>query len=97
MLEVNGLAIDFSLHGHPVPAVTNASFTIAPGESVALVGESGSGKSVTAQAIMGILPANAAIRSGEILFDNPETGERVDIAGLDPESRQMRRIRGGNI
>ncbi|HEY5739058.1 MAG TPA: ABC transporter ATP-binding protein, partial [Gammaproteobacteria bacterium] len=97
MLEINGLAIDFLLHGNPVPAVTNASFSIAPGESVALVGESGSGKSVTAQAIMGILPANAVIRGGEIRFDNPETGELVDIARLDPESAQMRRIRGGNI
>jgi peptide/nickel transport system ATP-binding protein len=85
------------LHGNPVPAVSNASFAVAPGESVALVGESGSGKSVTAQAIMGILPANAAIRGGQILFDNPETGSVVDIARLDPESTQMRRIRGGNI
>ena len=75
----------------------DATFSVAPGESVALVGESGSGKSVTAQAVMGILPANAAIRSGEIWFDNPETGQRVDIARLDPESTQMRRIRGGNI
>ena len=97
MLEVNDLAIDFLLHGNPVPAVTSASFSIAPGESVALVGESGSGKSVTAQAIMGILPTNAVIRGGEIRFDNPETGELVDIARLDPESAQMRRIRGGNI
>ena len=46
---------------------------------------------------MGILPANAAIRSGEIWFDNPEAGRRVDIARLDPESSEMRRIRGGNI
>ena len=90
MLEVNELAVDFTLHHSAVPALMDVSFSVGPGETVALVGESGSGKSVTSQAIMGILPANAHIRSGEILFDNPETGQRVDIARLDPESQQMR-------
>ena len=80
-----------------MPAITDVSFAVNPGETVALVGESGSGKSVTSQAIMGILPANAVIRRGEILFNHPERGERVDIARLDPESTQMRQIRGGNI
>ncbi|MCP4386855.1 MAG: ABC transporter ATP-binding protein, partial [Gammaproteobacteria bacterium] len=97
MLEVNELAVDFILHRSAVPALMDVSFSVDPGETVALVGESGSGKSVTSQAIMGILPANARIRSGEILFDNPETGQRVDIAKLNPESLQMRQIRGGNI
>ena len=94
---MNSLAVDFMLHANPVPALIDVSFRVDPGETVALVGESGSGKSVTSQAVMGILPANAKIRAGEILFDHPETGHRVDIAGLDPESREMRRIRGGNI
>ncbi len=73
------------------------SFNIEPGETVALVGESGSGKSVTSQAIMGILPGNAIIRGGEILFNNPETGRLLDIAKLDSESGQMRQIRGASI
>jgi peptide/nickel transport system ATP-binding protein len=97
LLEVNQLAVDFRLQHHAVPALMDVSFSVDPGETVALVGESGSGKSVTSQAIMGILPKNAEIRSGEILFDNPETGQRIDIASLDPESTQMRQIRGGNI
>ncbi len=97
MLEVNELAVDFTLHESAVPALKDVSFRVDPGETVALVGESGSGKSVTSQAIMGILPTNARIRSGEILFDNPETGQRIDIAQLDPESLPMRRIRSGNI
>jgi peptide/nickel transport system ATP-binding protein len=96
-LSVNGLAVDFSLHGSPVPAVTDVSFTVPRGETVALVGESGSGKSVTSQAIMGILPANAEIRSGEILFELANSKQPVDIAGLDPESERMRQIRGGSI
>ena len=97
LLEVNRLAVEFSLHGHPVPALMDVSFDIAPGETVALVGESGSGKSVTSQAIMGILPRNASITAGEILFDNPVLGRRQDLATLDPESREFRQVRGGNI
>ena len=80
-----------------MPALKDVSFKVNPGETIALVGESGSGKSVTSQAIMGILPRNATIRAGEILFDSPETGQRVDIAKLDPDSTQMRQIRGGSI
>jgi peptide/nickel transport system ATP-binding protein len=97
LLEVNNLAVDFYLQGNPVTALSDISFQVDPGETVALVGESGSGKSVTSQAIMGILPSNASICAGEILFRLPETGRIVDIAKIDPESAQMRRIRGGNI
>jgi peptide/nickel transport system ATP-binding protein len=97
LLEVNNLAVDFFLQRSPVPALVDVSFTVEPGETVALVGESGSGKSVTAQAIMGILPANAKIRAGEIWFNNPESGQLLDIATLDPDSAQIRQIRGGAI
>jgi len=89
--------VDFSLNGSPVPALRGVSFEVQAGETVALVGESGSGKSVTAQAIMGILPTNASISAGEILFDNPQTGNRMDIAALSPDSAQMQAIRGGCI
>ena len=52
-------------------AVNGLSLRVRPGSTVALVGESGSGKSVTAQAIMGILPRTACITGGEILFNDP--------------------------
>ncbi|MGY9056614.1 MAG: dipeptide ABC transporter ATP-binding protein, partial [Alphaproteobacteria bacterium] len=74
------------------------SFRIPFGKTVALVGESGSGKSVTAQAIMGILPNNARISEGSIKFRDPQSPDTVvDVAQLLPDGRQMRDLRGGRI
>jgi len=98
LLSIQNLAVDFKLLDGFVPAVKDISFDVNPGETVALVGESGSGKSVTAQAVMGILPESAQITHGKILFNDPATpGKTVDIAKLDSESKTMRHIRGGKI
>jgi peptide/nickel transport system ATP-binding protein len=98
LLAVQNLAIDFHLHGNPIPAVKDVSFSVNRGETVALVGESGSGKSVTAQAVMGILPRAAQITGGEILFADPASdGKITNITALEPESVAMRQIRGGRI
>ncbi|MGI9407637.1 MAG: dipeptide ABC transporter ATP-binding protein [Hyphomicrobiaceae bacterium] len=75
----------------------DVSFRIRPGSCVAIVGESGSGKSVTARAIMGILPRNAHIETGEIHFNDPKTGTTTDLAKLEPRSDAYRDIRGGRI
>jgi peptide/nickel transport system ATP-binding protein len=79
-----------------VLAVNGLSLRVRPGTTVALVGESGSGKSVTAQAIMGILPRTAFITSGEVLFNDPLSGVR-DLAALNPRSREFTTIRGDRI
>ena len=65
---------------------------------MALVGESGSGKSVTAQAILQILPKVAQIAGGSILFNDPATSDpAIDITALPADSERMRKLRGGRI
>ncbi len=97
-LEVRDLSVGFHVHGTVVRAVERISFSVSPGSTVALVGESGSGKSTVAQSIMGILPKVGRIDGGQILFTNPkDPGNTIDIAQLDPKSRAMRAVRGGQI
>ncbi len=96
LLDIDDLVIDFETPGGAIRAVDGVSFSVPHGRTVALVGESGSGKSVTAQAIMGILPRVAAIRSGSIRLRREGLPE-VDIAALDPDGRHMRGLRGGAV
>ncbi len=98
LLSVQNLTIEFGVHEGVLRAVDNVSFAIPQGGTLALVGESGSGKSVCSQAIMGLLPRNAKIHGGKILFDDPRTiGNPIDIAKLDRTGAEMRAIRGGRI
>ena len=97
LLRVEGLRITFNLQAGPLEAVKGASFRIRPGSVVALVGESGSGKSVIAQAIMGILPQVGRISGGSILFTDNAKGTVIDIAQLNPDGVDMRKVRGARI
>jgi peptide/nickel transport system ATP-binding protein len=66
-LKVDNLDVFFTTYGRTRQVLRNVSFSVAAGERVALIGETGSGKSVTAKAIIGTLPKNAAIRTGSII------------------------------
>ena len=79
---------ELSVRIGPVAAVSGISFDIAPGEFVGVVGESGSGKSVTARAILGLLPRHAEVRGSITLGDE-------EITTAPP--RRLREIRGGEI
>ena len=97
LLSVRDLRVVFQMATGEIEALHGVDFDIQPGSTVALVGESGSGKSVTAQAVMGILPANARITSGQLIFNDPLSGASTDIASLPADSSQLQDIRGGRI
>ena len=71
LLEVQNLAITLQTQRGAVRAVHDLGFTLARGETVGLIGESGCGKSLTALALMGLLPDGASVR-GSIRFDGQE-------------------------
>ena len=56
VLDIQGLSVTLQTPGGPLNAVHDVSFSLSPGEALGIVGESGSGKSMTALAIMGLLP-----------------------------------------
>jgi ABC-type glutathione transport system ATPase component len=82
LLEVRDLRIDFA---QPRPAVNDVHLEVAEGEVVALVGESGSGKSMTARAVLGLLP-EGAVTSGSIRLRGQE------VLGLP--DKELRAVRG---
>jgi oligopeptide/dipeptide ABC transporter ATP-binding protein len=88
LLDVRNLTVEFITAQGSVTAVRDVAFQIAPGEVLGLVGESGSGKSVSALAILRLLPPQARIQ-GDIRF----RGEDL-LAMPEPE---MRHIRGAGI
>jgi peptide/nickel transport system permease protein len=86
LLEVRDLTV--SVADGP-GLVTGVSFALAPGAVLGLVGESGCGKTMTARAVLGLLPEGVAVTGGSVWFADR------DLAGL-PE-RQLRAVRGREI
>ena len=73
LITFRQLSVSFAAEKQRVRAVQEVSFAIHAGQTVGIVGESGCGKRVTAMALMGLLPPQAArIDSGEILFDGQD-------------------------
>lgn len=86
LLEVKNLSVSFDTPGGEIQAVRDVSFTVKPGEVLAIVGESGCGKSVLCKSILKLLPDIARIKEGSILLNG------VDITGY--RERDMCRLRG---
>lgn len=89
LLEIRELTVEFPAAGGAwLPAVRDLSLSLAPGEALGLVGESGCGKSVTALAILRLLPPQARAR-GAIFFE----GRNL----LELSEEEMRQVRGAGI
>jgi len=89
LVEIKGLDIGYSRHRKITPAVSGLDLTVGAAEVVAIVGESGSGKTTTANALIGLLPANGRITAGSAVIDG------VQIAGA--KERTLRRLRGSVV
>ena len=72
LLKVDHLSVRFSTPAGEVQAVRNVSFSLAPGEVLAIVGESGCGKSVLCKSILKLLPKSARIHSGRIAVNGTD-------------------------
>ncbi len=89
VLEVRGLRVSYLRDHVPTRVVDDVSFRVEPGQLVAIVGESGSGKTTVAQSVIGLLPENGRIDSGEILLNG------VDISRWS--WRRLQAVRGKRI
>ncbi|MGH3083080.1 MAG: ABC transporter ATP-binding protein [Gaiellaceae bacterium] len=89
ILDVRDLHVEFPLARGLVRAVDGASFDLRRGEALGLVGESGSGKTMALRALVGLLPRQARLAEGEILF------EGADLARVSAED--LRKVRGHDI
>ena len=90
LLDVKNLKVHFHTRNGLVKAVDDVSFSVNPGETLAIVGESGSGKSVTCYSLLDLLPKPPAkIEGGTAMFD----GEDLLTCNKD----RMRHFRGNDI
>jgi peptide/nickel transport system ATP-binding protein/oligopeptide transport system ATP-binding protein len=89
-LSVNNLTVEFAIRGGAVPVIDDLSFELALGEKLSLVGESGCGKSMTALAIMGLIPSPPGrFAAGSISLAGEDLVQATDS--------RMREIRGNEV
>jgi len=102
LVTVKDLHVEFDVRDGIVHAVDGASFNIYRGQTLGIIGESGCGKSITAKAIMNMVPKPGKMK-GEITFyqkSDEDGGDIVNEIRLDqtkPDGETIRKIRGGHI
>lgn len=89
LLDVRNLRVAFPGPRGPVNVVDDVSFHVAEGETLGLIGESGSGKTVTALALLGLLPRPGRVADGKVLFRGDDL--------VAKRERELRRLRGREI
>ena len=94
ILEVKNLDISFKMSTGDVHAIRGVDFSVDKGQVLALVGESGCGKSITVKSLMGILPENGVINSGEAILHLE--GEDLELLGMKHSERQ-KRVNGSKL
>jgi peptide/nickel transport system ATP-binding protein len=89
VLDIQGLQVAFTQRGRVTPVLRGIDLTIEPGGICGLVGESGGGKTMVGKAITGILPEDARVSAGRILFKGQNLVELAD--------KERRRLLGRSI
>jgi peptide/nickel transport system ATP-binding protein len=102
LVGVRNLRIRFDIRDGVVNAVDGANFTIRRGKTLGVIGESGCGKSMTAKAIMNMVPKPGEMTGEVTLYkkhkeNGSEVIEEVRIDQLDKDGEKIRAIRGGTI
>ena len=99
LVELSNLKVHFFTREGIVRALDGVDLTIQRGRTLCLVGESGCGKSVTARALLNLVPRPGRIVDGEILLRLQRDGQTdlVDVTKLDPKGDAIRRIRGKEV
>jgi peptide/nickel transport system permease protein len=89
LLDVRGLTVEIATPSGAIRPVEDVSFEVRAGRTLAIVGESGSGKSITATAVMGLLPPVAQVTAGLARFEGRDLFEMTEDA--------RRKLRGGPV
>jgi peptide/nickel transport system ATP-binding protein len=104
LIEVKDLRVEFDVRAGIVKAVDGLTLTIQRGRTLGVIGESGCGKSMTARAILNMIPKPGKITHGNIVYHRrlqnngkSQMDDIVELTQLDPDGKIIREIRGGEI
>ena len=100
LIEVKNLRVEFDVRAGVVKAVDGLTMTINRGKTLGVIGESGCGKSVTARAILNMIPKPGKITNGEIIYHrrvskngHGQMDDIIDLTKTEPDGKTIRSIR----